>query len=301
MPSYRAAMLFLIAAAANAQSSFAGRWDLTITTPKGAYPSWLEYQDKDGMPIVRVVGRTGSVHAVRGAKLEGEHLSFADPPWELTVTDQKLTGRTPDGTITSVPAPPLNRKPPAAWTVAEPLFNGRDLSGWEPDQAGNNHWVVEAGELRNQSAGANLRTVREFGDFRLHIEYNCPAGGNSGVYLRGRYEVQVEYEPADKNDAFHTMGSIYGFIAPSTEVAPRPGQWESYDVTLVGRNVTVIRDGVLIIDKTEIPGITGGALDSHEGEPGPLYLQGDHTGGLKYRNVTISLPVTPPSAPPAVR
>jgi hypothetical protein len=115
-------------------------------------------------------------------------------------------------------------------------------------------------------------------------------GGNSGVYLRGRCEVQVEYEPPGKNDAFHAMGSIYGFIAPAKEVAARPGEWEGYDVTLVGRYVTVVRDGVLIIDNAEIPGITGGALDSHEAEPGPLYLQGDHTGGLKYRNITITEP-----------
>jgi len=86
------------------------------------------------------------------------------------------------------------------------------------------------------------------------------------------------------------MGSIYGFLAPAVELPKRPGEWETYDVTLVGRSVTVLRDGVLIIDHTEIPGITGGALDSHEGEPGPVYLQGDHSGGLKYRNITISLP-----------
>jgi hypothetical protein len=86
------------------------------------------------------------------------------------------------------------------------------------------------------------------------------------------------------------MGSIYGFVAPSTEVPPRPGQWESYDVTLVGRTVTVVRDGVMIIDNQEIPGITGGAIDSREGEPGPLYIQGDHTGGMKYRNIMIAVP-----------
>lgn len=171
-----------------------------------------------------------------------------------------------------------------------PLFNRRDLSGWEPSDAAKNHWIAGDGELRNESAGANLRTLRTFGDFKLHIEYNCPPGGNSGVYLRGRYEVQVEYEPPAKNDALHRMGSIYGFLPPAADVTPRPGQWESYDVTLAGRNVTVVRDGVLIIDRAEIPGITGGALDSHEGEPGPLYLQGDHTGGLKYRNITIAVP-----------
>jgi hypothetical protein len=296
----RAAISVVIASlhcvSARAQSPFAGRWDLTITTQKGAYPSWMEYADEGATPAIRIVGQTGSVHPVRDARVEGSHLTFADPQssgdgrWTLTVKDHNLTGRTPEGTLIGVPAPLLNRTAPAAWTAPEPLFNGHDLSGWEADQPASNHWVAKDGELRNQSAGANLRTVRKFGDFKLHIEYNCPRGGNSGVYLRGRYEVQVEYEPPGKNDAFHAMGSIYGFIPPAKEVAPRPGQWEGYDVTLVGRNVTVIRDGVLIIDNAEIPGITGGALDSHEAELGPLYLQGDHTGGLGYRNITISVP-----------
>jgi hypothetical protein len=231
--------------------------------------------------------------------VQGSHLIFVDPQasgdglWNLTVKDRILSGRSPDGEVSGVLAPLLKRKPPQAWTAPVPLFNGRDLSGWEPDQPSDNHWVAQDGELRNQTAGANLRTVRTFGDFKLHIEYNCPAGGNSGVYLRGRYEVQVEYEPPGKNDAFHAMGSIYGFIAPSRDVAARPGEWESYDVTLVGRTVTVVRDGTLIIDG-EIPGITGGALDSHEAEPGPLYLQGDHTGGLKFRAITIAVPATEP-------
>jgi hypothetical protein len=139
----------------------------------------------------------------------------------------------------------------------------------------------------DQAAGANLRTTRKFGDFKLHIEFNCPNGGNSGVYLRGRYEVQVLY---DKSDKLHDLGSIYGFLAPAVDVAPQPGQWESFDVTLVGRTVTVVRNGQVTIDRQEIPGITGGAIDSREGEPGPLYLQGDHTGGMKYRNITISAP-----------
>ncbi len=256
----------------------------------------MEYADEGGTPAIRIVGRTGSVHAVRDPKVEGSRLAFTDPQssgsgqWDLTVKDRKLAGRSPDGAVTGVPAPPLNRKPPAAWAMPEPLFNGRDLSGWEADQPSNNHWVVDNGELQNQNAGANIRTVRTFDDFKLHIEYNCPPGGNSGVYLRGRYEVQVEYEPPSKNDAFHSMGSIYGFIPPAAEVELRPGQWEGYDITLVGRYVTVSRDGVLIIDNAEIPGITGGALDSHEAEPGPLLLQGDHTGGLRYRNITISVP-----------
>jgi Domain of Unknown Function (DUF1080) len=277
-------------------SPFAGRWDLTIMTSRGAdsfaYPSWLEFADEGGTPAIRIVGRTGSVHPVSNAKVEGTHLTFEDGPgrWEMDVKDRKLSGKSPGGPLSGVPAPHLTLKTYAAWSDPQPLFDGRDLSGWEPDNPAASHWVAQNGELQNTEAGANIRTTRKFGDFKLHIEYNCPPGGNSGVYLRGRYEVQVEYEPAGKNDAFHSMGSIYGFIPPATEVDPRPGQWEGYDVTLIGRNVSVVRDGVLIIDNAEIPGITGGALDSREGEPGPIYLQGDHTGGLKYRNITISVP-----------
>jgi hypothetical protein len=270
----------LLPCIANAASPFAGRWDLTIATGNDTYPSWMEFADENGKPAVRIVGRTGSVHPARDPKVEGAHLTLADPPWDLTVKDGQISGRAPDGTIAGVPAPPLDRKPPKSWSAPEPL------SGWTP----GTQWVLQNGELQNPRPGANLRTLRLFDDFKLHLEYNCPPGGNSGVYLRGRYEVQVEYEPAGKNDAFHSMGSIYGFIPPSADVAPRPRQWESYDITLVGRTVTVVRDGVLIIDNAQIPGITGGALDSRESEPGPIYLQGDHTGGLRYRNITISVP-----------
>ena len=271
-----------------------------MTTPNATYPSWMELVDEGGTPAIRVVGRTGGVHPAHDPKLTGSRLSFtssegADVVWDLTVQNGRLTGRQqrPGGVsyaVTGVRAPPLKRDAPAAWTDPEPLFTGRDLAGWEPDNPSANHWTAENGELRNQAAGANIRTTRRFDDFKLHIEYNCPQGGNSGVYLRGRYEVQVEYEPPEKNDSFHGMGSIYGFIAPAREVAARPGQWEGYDITLVGSSVTVVRDGVLIIDHEQIPGITGGALDSREAEPGPIYLQGDHSGGLEYRNITISVP-----------
>ena len=283
----------------------AGRWDLTITAGNTTYPSWMEVVDEGGSPAVRIVGRSGSARSVEEVRAEGSHLSFVTTEsfdgksirmtWEMNAQGDQLIGQQhrADGVeyaLAGVRVPALKRKPPAAWTNPEPLFDGKDLTGWEADNPSANHWRAVNGELVNEKKGANIRTTRKFDDFKLHIEYNCPQGGNSGVYLRGRYEVQVEYEPADKNDKYHGMGSIYGFLAPSTAVPPRPGQWESYDVTLVGRTVTVVRDGVTILDNQEIPGITGGAIDSHEGEPGPLYIQGDHTGGMKYRNITISVP-----------
>jgi hypothetical protein len=297
-------LILIMAAALDAAQPFAGRWDLTVTTPKDTYPSWMEVTQSGGQPQVRVVGRVASVHPATDVKLEGAHLSFTTSEWfdsqikvtwDLHAAAGKLTGVEKradglEGQIAGVPAPSMRRKLPAAWTKPESLFDGLDLNGWEPDDPAHNNWVAQQGELVNQAAGANIRTTRKFGDFKLHIEYNCPADGNSGVYLRGRYEVQVEYEKAGENDQFHAMGSIYGFLAPAVEIAKRPGQWETYDVTLVGRTVTVVRDGQTTIDHKEIPGITGGAIDSREGEPGPIYIQGDHTGGMKYRNITISVP-----------
>ena len=192
--------------------------------------------------------------------------------------------------MAGVRAPKLGHADPRAWTNPEPLFNGKDLTGWEAFNPANNHWVVKDGVLVNEAKGSNLKTTRKFDDFKLHVEYNCPDNGNSGIFLRGRYEVQVEYEPSDANDKYHSIGSIYSFIPPRVALPRKPGQWESFDITLVGRWVTVVRNGVKTIDAQEILGITGGALDSNEVAPGPIYLQGDHTGGMMYRNITISVP-----------
>jgi len=293
----------MAASSQNAGIDASRAWDLTIRTPSQTYPSWLEISDVMGGPKVQVVGRVASVHPADDVKVDGHHISFATAEffgkkipvtWDIMVENDKLTGtqKRSDGvvgSISGVPAPTLNRPAPASWSNPETLFDGKDLSGWIPDKPSANHWAAINGELVNKSAGANIRTNRKFQDFRLHVEYNCPQGGNSGVYLRGRYEVQVEYEPSGTEDPLHSMGSIYGFIAPAAVVSPKPGQWESLDITLIGRHVTIVRDDIKIIDDAEIPGITGGALDSDEAEPGPIYLQGDHTGGMKYRDIKISL------------
>ncbi len=286
----------------------AGRWDLTIKAPGESYPSWMEFTGKNGSPEVRIVGRVSSVHKATDVKVDGTHLSFTTAEWfgkpikvtwDMNLTGERLAGSQKrqdgvSGQLTGVRAPTLVRQA-ASWGKPQPLFNGKDLTGWEPlitepGKSVENNWKAVQGELVNAAPGANIRTKQEFQDFKLHVEFNCPKEGNSGVYLRGRYEVQVEYEAADRNDPLHGMGSIYGFLAPAAVIHPRPGQWESFDITLIGRNVTIVRNGVTTIGNQEIPGITGGALNSAEGQPGPLYIQGDHTGGMKYRNIAISLP-----------
>jgi hypothetical protein len=290
-----------VAAFAADPNPFLGRWNFNI----GSRASWLGIAEKNGELEVWYQPTGGNVIQVAGAKRSGNHLSLTvvrgtdrrpAVTWELDAVDGRLRGQqvragsaTPlEGTA----APKLDRPMPAKWSKPEPLFNGRDLTGWEPmGDPSKSHWVVKDSQLVNEDHGANLRSTRKFEDFRLHFEVLCPDHANSGFYLRGRYEVQLEYEPLTANPPERRIGSIYGRIAPEGELKRQPGEWETFDITFVGRRVTVVRNGVTTINNREIEGITGGALDANEAEPGPFYIQGDHTGGLKFRNITVSTPV----------
>jgi len=294
-----AAVLLMPALAQKSDNPFAGRWDFNISTPRGTGASWLGVTAKGGTLEVWYQPTGGNVYQVKDVKLEGSHLILAlsrGMTWDLEASGGQLTGvqKSGDRTVqlTGVRAPELKRSAPAAWTDPEPLFDGKDLAGWEPIGPAASHWKVEDGLLVNTAHGANLKTTRKFEDFKVHYEVNCPNDGNSGFYLRGRYEVQIEYEPLSQNPPDRRIGSIYGRIAPNPALPRTPGQWEMFDVTLVGRTVTVVHNGTTTIDHKEIEGITGGALDANEGEPGPFYIQGDHTGGLKFRNITVSVPKT---------
>lgn len=286
----------LTPASAQPKNPFLGRWDIIVTAGQTTYPDWMEVTAKDGGFEAYIQPRSGGARRTKELKIADSRMVINMPQnqlWDLTVEGDKLTGvqKRGDQTVAQlagVRAPKLDRPMPARWTAPERLFNGKDLAGWEPLPGRPSKWVVKDGELVNEGSGANLKSTRKFDDFKLHFEVNCPEEGNSGIYLRGRYEMQIEYVPGE--DKFHMMGAIYSHVAPAVDVPRKPGQWESFDITLVGRHVTIVRDGVKIVDNQEIPGITGGALDANEGEPGPFYIQGDHTGGLKFRNVTISVP-----------
>jgi len=305
---------FFVAAAALAVSPVGGQaparppvvgtWDLTPTAPDGrALPSWLEvHVSGRGVLVGRFVGVVGSVRPISRLTYANDTLRFSLPPqWEAgdadlqfaaAVAGDGLSGAItdPSGTrypFTAVRAPALRRATPL-WGAARQLFNGRDLAGWHT-VGGANQWSAVGGVLTNAKGGANLVTDAVYTDFKLHVEVRYPARGNSGVYLRGRHEVQVEDSVVTKADAEATggLGAIYGFLIPNQNAAKGAGQWETLDITLVGRLVTVVLNGKRIICEAEIPGPTGGALDSKEGTPGPIMLQGDH-GPVEYRNLTIT-------------
>jgi hypothetical protein len=248
------------------------------------------------------VGQTGSARPISRVEFANGGIRFAMPPqWEDRKDDlafegalegDTMTGRTTDEkgrrvTWTARRAPALKRERPPKWGAPVELFDGKDLAGWKPRRAGaRSGWAVKDGLLVNAVPGSDLRTEKTFTDFQLHAEYRYPRGSNSGIYLRGRYEVQIEDDFGKEADS-HGSGGVYGFLTPSVNAARRPGEWQTLDVTLVGRTVTVLLNGERVIDRQAIPGITGGALDSDEGAPGPILLQGDH-GPIDFRKVTLT-------------
>jgi Domain of Unknown Function (DUF1080) len=283
--------------------AFLGRWDLTLKAPEREYPSWLELRQENGQLKAIFVSRWGSARPLPTAEVANGHLKFVSPKeeeerkddmvFEGALSGKNLTGTTtgPDGTPwtwTGVKAPSLKRSGTPTWGKAIPLFNGKDLAGWRPEKTNTpTIWTVENGSLIKPDNGPDLINDSKFQDFKLHVEFNCGEKSNSGVYLRGRYEVQIETDSIDEPLSHH-MGSVYGFLAPMPELPRKPGEWQNYDITLIGRMVTIIQNGQTIVDNKEIPGITGGALDSHEELPGPIYLQGGEKGRVAFRSVVIT-------------
>ena len=290
-------VLFLISAVfpLSAASPFVGRWDINVP---GGRATWLGITEKAGALEVWYQPIGAHCYQARAVAVEGSHLLITlngNLSLDAELVGEKLNIAQKRGNnvvqVTGLRAPALNRPEPKKWSKPEPLFNGKDLTGFEPiGDPATSHWIVKDGYLTNETKGANLRTVKTFEDFKLHFEVNYPDHANSGFYLRGRYEVQLESEPLDQNPPERRIGAIYGRITPKVELPRTTGVWNTFDVTLVGRTVTIVRNGVTTIDHQEIEGITGGALDANEGEPGPFYIQGDHTGGLMFRNITVSVP-----------
>jgi 3-keto-disaccharide hydrolase len=291
-----------LAQSRTASDALLGRWDLVVERGTQTSPSWLEVERSGTATLVgQFVGSGGSARPIAKIEFTDGTFRFAIPPqWESNPRDITFEGRLEGDRITGsmisgdgqkvawsgTRAPSLRRAGQPAWGEPVTLFNGKSLDGWQPLGRRDNQWRAVGGILQNVNSGANLVTVQKFDDFKLHLEFRVPKGSNSGVYLRGRYELQID-DAAGLEPSSHHLGGVYGFIAPSENVARAAGEWQSMDVTLVGRIITYELNGTSVINNREIPGITGGALDSAEAEPGPLLLQGDH-GPVDYRNIVIT-------------
>ncbi len=308
--------------AANNAEPFLGRWALTIP---GGGAGWLGVEEKDGALKGGILWGGGSVVPVNAVKVDGDKLivtrlhesrqkdaagktvkRVTTETITATVTGDQMsltTRRTrEDGSAEGKteefkgkripPVPPAPDLSQVKFGEPIKLFNGTDLAGWKL-MGSPSGWGVQDGVLVNEAkqepgrhkSYANIRTEREFEDFNLTLEFRVPKGGNSGIYLRGIYEVQVADSFGQKPDS-HNVGGVYSRITPTAIPAKPAGEWQSFDITLVDRHVTVILNGQKIIDNKPLLGCTGGALWSDEFRPGPIYLQGDHTS-VDYRNIVI--------------
>ena len=299
-----------------ADNPFIGRWALTIP---GGGAGWLGVEEKDGALSSSVLWGGGSVLPTTSTKVDGDTLIVTreqkNKEGRLAATETitakaegevlKLTAskKNPAGKdvgqaqefsgkrIADVPpAPDLSK---VKFGAPIQLLNGKDLTGWRLLKEGvDNGWSVVDGVLQNRVVKAkdkhfgNLRTDAEFEDFNLKTEVRTQEGSNSGIYLRGIYEVQVMESFGQPLDSHH-MGALYSRITPSVAAEKPIGEWQTLDITLVDRHLTVILNGKTIIDNAPVLGCTGGAMSSDEFKPGPIYLQGDHTN-VDYRNMVLT-------------
>lgn len=301
-----AAALFaaaLPAAADSPASGFVGRWNVTITDATDTFAGGgFQIEEKDGALSAGVVWRWGSYLPAKSVALRDGTLVIVREEakgkldtFEVRLEGDGVAGRVtyPDGKVHHFEgrkAPLLLSRKAPVWGEPVALFDGRTLDGWRlRDPKAKNGWAVVDGELAvvEPKGNADLVSERVFQDMKLHLEFKVEPKSNSGVYLRGRYEVQILDNPNEKMALdSHGCGAVYSRLAPTVDATRPAGEWQSLDVTLVGRQVTVVLNGQTVVQGV-IDGITGGAIDPFEGEPGPIMLQGDH-GKVRFRNVVVT-------------
>jgi hypothetical protein len=283
------------------RNPYVGRWNLTGTGEDGGV-YWLEIKDEGGQLTGMFLNRGGSPVKLATVKVENGELFFQGAPpqsgiapeYRARVNGDKLAGtiKTPTRTIEFVgerppkwPAADAN----AAHTFGRPveLFDGKSMDTWDvEDKSKPSGWSAVDGAMTNTPHANNLVSKQKFQDFKIHAEYKLETNSNSGIYLRGRYELQVldDYgKPADS----HGHMSIYGWKAPLVNASKPVGEWQSMEATVVGNKVTVFLNGTKVHDNATLEAITGGALDANETEPGPIMIQGDHEK-VTYRKVMVT-------------
>ena len=296
---------FAVAAAITARAddkAFLGRWNLTGTGADSNAVYWLELKDEGGQLSGMFLNRGGSPVKLAAVKVEGEELVFT------TVAPEGKTGQTfrakrrGDGlegsTTTDNRTIAFTGARPPKWPAANAdgkhtygkpveLFDGKTLDTWNLQIANRpSGWSIVDGAMTNEKGANNLVSKQTFKDFKIQAEYKIEPGSNSGIYLRGRYELQV-LDDFGKAPETHGHMAIYAWVAPLVNATKPAGEWQAMEAVLVGNKVTVTLNGQKVHDNATIQAITGGALDANEEQPGPIMLQGDH-GKVSYRKVTVT-------------
>jgi hypothetical protein len=290
-------------------AQFNGRWDITVPHESRARAWWLEVSGA-GTPALRgrFVGFPGGdMNDIPRIAIQDEELRFSfdyndhrsGKPMHLDYSarcaaDGKLLGvrRSSDGEglqWMGVRAPVITERDDGSWRDSTPvaLFNQEGLAGWQgliPNLALG--WNIKDGAMANVAGANNLVSDASFWNFKLHVEYRVGKDSNSGIGLRGRYEVQI-LEDYGKPPGKHSNSALYSRVAPAVNASKPAGEWQTYDIRLVGRQVTVVLNDQKVIDKQEIEGLTAIAGNADEGKPGPIILQGDH-GPVEFRKIVLT-------------
>ena len=282
---------------------YAGRWNVKITDAEDTFAGGgFQITNQGGVLSGGVVWRWGSYLPAKSVEVKDGTLVIVreETAGKLDTFEARLEGGALKGKVTypdgkvhhfeGKKAPLLLSKKAPVWGAPVTLFDGKTLAGWKlRDTKKKNGWAVVNGELTvvDPKDNADLVSEQAFQDMKLHIEFNVDPKSNSGVYLRGRYEVQILDNPDPKMalDA-HGCGGVYSRIAPTVDATKPAGEWQTLDIEAVGRQISVILNGTKIVQGI-LEGVTGGALSPFEGEPGPLMLQGDH-GKVRFRNIVVT-------------
>jgi hypothetical protein len=289
-------------------SNLNGRWDLTVQNDARKRVWWVEIKDAgSGNPKGSFIGAPGGgLDQITDMKIvDGEATwTFSRPARENAkawkgVYHARVAGDKIEGTlevdgeapvkfygVRAPQFPPVDRSRLKEGTPVE-LFNGRDLSGWLPLRSNvPMKWTVEDGILKNAPGTTDIVSEKKFMDFKVHAEYRYGPNSNSGIGLRGRYEIQI-HDDYGKPAYNKGHGSLYSRIAPTTNAGKPAGEWQAVDITLVGNRLSVVLNGTIIIDDKEVEGLTAIAMDANEAEPGPFVIQGDH-GAVEFRKFTVT-------------
>jgi hypothetical protein len=281
-----------------------GRWNLNVTGPDGAsFPSWLEltHDDKTGKLGGRLCGRTGRAHPLLKVEWKKNEVTFIGRPEEGSTGGErtyraKIRFGMLDGAASAAAGPSwtfLGARPPkfpnrgrVPWGKPVTLIS-KGLLGWRLRGNGRGAcWKETGGVISNKAPCVDIISDGRYQDFKLHLEHKLEPGSRTGVYLRGRYEVQL-VDDAGKPPTEDGTGAVHGLVVPIRNAARSGNEWQRLDITLVGRRVTVVLNGEKVIDNQEIAGPTGGAIDSEEAVPGPVMLQSEH-GQVAFRNIVVT-------------
>jgi hypothetical protein len=304
------ALAGIMPAARGADQDFNGRWDISVHKTPADRAWWMEVTGA-GTPELKGTFEGfpgGSINDLPQPKIENGVLKFAwvdarnHLEYEIRYVNGVLEGQMRGGPIkdgvvaanapvkfTGHRAPVINEHDDGTWVKGKPitLFSGKDLTGWKglkSDKAEG--WTVVDGLLTSTGHADDLITKDKYWNFELHLEYKIEARSNSGVGLRGRYEVQIA-DDFGRPPGLHGTGALYTRIVPPANYGKPAGEWQTLDVRLVGMEVTGSLNGNKLYEKGVIAGLTGIAFDPNEGEPGALELQGDH-GPVQFRNLVLT-------------